>query len=672
MKSFVIHGHFYQPFRENPYVGDITLEDSAFPFDNWNERIYRECYLPNAYAHYRQNGKTKRIVNNYTHMSFDMGWTLLYWLEKHHPELLEKIKEGSKNALAMSFNHTILPLDPEEDRLIQIRWGIRAFYHFFGRKPRGFWLPELAVDKKTLQILADEGIKYVILAHHQVKSRENFFRLELERGHIDVFVYDGNISHEVAFGRLLENAQELLNLLNRRSGLTLVATDGETFGHHKKFGEMGLSYMFLHSPDFTTLEDYYTFHEPRARGQVVEYTSWSCVHGIERWRSDCGCSTGGEHGWHQRWRKPLREGLEFLRKAIKEKVYNALGDYLREPEKAMLDFVDVILGKSKEDFLKEHAKRELSTQDKVRVFRFLNAIKYIHLAFSSDGWFFADISGIETVKNLLFAKRALDLSELGELENTFLEYLEDAESNIPTIGNGRKVWEKYVLTQVFTPEKIAKSVYLMRKEGILSDSGTLGKWKFQVEGDRIRLEDTETTEVYEYEGFFSDDLQDIPTHYAKRIYESRIIKYMESKTKQLQWYKSFLRYLLTQATNFRSLFVDYVKGEYLDTLRTQVYTLLFMDADFEEVEKLFKDAETLGLDILDKHIAQLLSSYVLKKIKETEENKVVNILKFVREINSKEKNYEAMINLWEAQNYVWENRERFTDKKVFSLLDLEI
>ncbi len=671
MRAFVIHGHFYQPFRENPYTGEILIEDSAFPFENWNERIYRECYLPNAYAHYREDGKTKRIINNYQHMSFNFGWTLLYWMEKNHPELLEKIKQASEKALAMSFNHTILPLDPDDDKLIQIRWGIRAFEHYFGRKPRGFWLPELAVDKRTLQILADEGIRYVVLAPHQVKGKGNLLRIRLQRGHMDAFVYDGRLSHEVSFGRILEDARRLLDVLYSKDGLTIIATDGETFGHHKKFGEMGLSYMFLHSPDFTTLEEYYSLHEPKAEGEVVEFTSWSCVHGIERWRSDCGCSTGGQEGWHQRWRKPLRDGLELIRSQIKEKVYNELEDFLKDPYSAVLDFVRVILGEDREDFAREHAKRELSKDEKIRVFKRLNAIKYIHLAFSSDGWFFADISGIETVKNLLFAKRAMELAGLERLEEDLREYLRGAESNLEDVKNGEVVWLTKVLPQVHPPQKVAKSVSLLERHGILGRDGRLGKWLFKV-GEAVYLEDTETGEVYTFERSQEESFSDLPDLYAKRLYEKWVCDYIRTKRKHLQQHKEFLKRMLSQAKGFRSIYTEYVKEELSSLLKTELYTLIHEGAEWEEVEGVIKEGAHLSVDMLDPHTTMLMSAYMLEKIKQSDEEKVVHILRFVRELNAKAKGYESMIDLWEVQNYVWENRKGFKSREAFELLNLGV
>ncbi len=669
MRAFVVHGHFYQPFRENPYIGEIPIEFSAFPFENWNERIYRECYLPNAYAHYRVGEKTANIVNNYKHMSFNMGWTLLYWLQDKHPQLLEKIKEGLENTIATSFNHTILPLDPDDDKLIQILWGIRAYEHFFGRKPKGFWLPELAVDKKTLRMLAQLGIKYTILAPHQVVAKSNFIRVPIEDNYIDVFVYDGALSHQITFERALEDAKGLLNNLYHREGLTLIALDGETFGHHKKFGEMGLAYMFTHSSHFTTLEDYYDLHKPEHFGDIVENTSWSCSHGVERWRNDCGCSTGGEAGWHQKWRKPLRKGLEYVREKVKEKVYNQLENYLKDSYKVILDFIDVILGKSKEEFLKEHAKKSLSHTEKVEIFRYLNAIKYIQLSFSSDGWFFADISGLETIKNLLFAKRAIELAQVEYVEAKLLEYLQQAPSNKPEIGNGKKVWMDFVLSQVYKPYQIAKGIHFLSKETFTEKTGKLGKWIYTIEDESVKLLDTETFEEYSYRDF-DESLEDIPDVLLRKLQELYFYKYAKERTESFGKYRSFWKFTLKKADDLPFPFADFIKDEYTNYLRCELYVTVKENSPIDKVKEIVKQAQDLGISVIDEHIASMLSSYVLEKLKVGSEEEILDTLEFVQKLNSTTKDYKKVINLWEAQNYLWENRNRFRCKRIFHLLNL--
>ncbi len=672
MRAFVIHGHFYQPFRECPYVGEILIEPSAFPFENWNERIYRECYLPNAYAHYRVEGKTIQIVNNYKYLSFNMGWTLLYWIKNKHPELLKKIMEGSKNAIATSFNHTILPLDPDDDKLIQIKWGIRAYKHFFGKEPQGFWLPELAVDKKTLQLLSDNGIRYTILAPHQVIANNNFVRVPLEKSYIDVFVYDSHLSHQIAFERALEEAKRLLDTLYKKEGLTVIALDGETFGHHKKFGEMGLAYMFLHSSHFTTLEEYYTLHKPEHKGTIVENTSWSCAHGIMRWQDDCGCSTGGEPGWHQKWRKPLREGLEYVRSQLKEKVYNQLGKYLTDPYQAALDFVDVILGKDKEEFIKEHAKKDLSYEEKVEIFRYLNAIKYMQLAFSSDGWFFAEVSGLETIKNLLFVKRAIDLAEIEYAETRLLEYLQEAPSNIPQVGNGKTVWVKYVIPQAHEPYSIAKGIYLISSLDSIERSGKLGKWEYSFNKDSIKLKDTETLEEFIFQASFDKNTKDIPSIFAKRVQEGYLRRYMDERVALFENYKSVYKDMLKNLKNIPSIFGNYIRLEYANYLRFKLYKTIEKCKDVQEIKSIVEEAKDLNIELIDEYIADALSYYVMEKIKKSTEKEIFSIIEYIQELNVQAKDYKNVVNLWEVQNYVWENRNKFADKNIFRLLNLAL
>ncbi|MCS7284584.1 MAG: DUF3536 domain-containing protein [Hydrogenobacter thermophilus] len=672
MNTFVIHGHFYQPYRANPYVGDVMIEDTAYPYENWNERIYRECYLPNAYAHLRVDTKVKAIINNYTKMSFNFGWPLLDWMEKNHPELLDKIREGAENAIATSFNHTILPLDPQEDKEIQLFWGIRAFEKFFGRRPTGFWLPELAIDKQIVHMLIKYGIKYILLAPHQTKVRGSFLRYYAQDGHLGIFVYDGELSQGIAFGDLLSDAKSLLETLRSRRGLTIIAADGETFGHHKKFGEMGLAYMFANSSEFKSLEAYYKENMPKLSTDINWNTSWSCPHGVERWRSDCGCSTGGLPGWHQKWRKPLRDGLEAVRSRIKEMVYNKLEEYFFDVHGAILGFVDVILGASKDEYFSKYLKRDINKEEKVKILKLLNAIKYIQLAFSSDGWFFAEISGIEPVKNLLFAKRAIELIEDSSIERTLLRYLEEAPSNIQAYGNGLGVWKNLVLTQVYSPQTISRTALILHISELKDKKDRLGKWEFEVlEESKIRLIDTETEEELSFEeDLTSFDVSMLPSLYAKHIFEKWAMDYIKEEEEFLRDYEFLLEDMVLHSKSLRFRTAQYMREKLRLLLKSKLLILIKEKASTDKIKEILTKADTLSVDVRDEHIAQELTSYVVDKAIKAGDEELLRLLEFAREYNLSVTRYELAIDLWQVQNIVWERRQAIKNDRIFELLNI--
>ncbi|HDD35339.1 MAG TPA: DUF3536 domain-containing protein, partial [Candidatus Desulfofervidus auxilii] len=359
MSRFVcIHGHFYQPLREDPWLEEVGFQETALPYHDWNERIATECYLPNAYAR-RLDGRgfIINIINNYEWINFNFGPTLLCWLEKHKPEILNKIIQADKksclrfnghgNAIAQAYNHIIMPLADTQDKITQIKWGIETFKYFFKRPPQGMWLPETAVDNETLVLMAKEGIKFTILSPRQaLKIRPissestiwcevNEHTLDITQPYrcypnknvaIDIFFYHGPLSHGIAFGNLLHSGEVFAKQIENaffKDGIIALATDGETFGHHWKFGEMALAYVieyFIHHPEIklTNFSYFLSKFPPKYEVVIKENTSWSCAHGIRRWKEDCGCSTGLHPGWHQRWRKPLRDAFNWLR----EKVYN--------------------------------------------------------------------------------------------------------------------------------------------------------------------------------------------------------------------------------------------------------------------------------------------------------------------------------------------------------------
>ena len=477
MTALIIHGHFYQPPRENPWTGEVEAEPSAAPFHDWNERIHAECYAPNA------------AVNNYARISFNFGPTLLSWLERHHHDTYQHIlradresagqRGGHGNAIAQAYGHAILPLCNERDRLTQVVWGVADFRFRFGREPEALWLPETAANDATLALLIEQGLRYVILAPEQAKRvRVGSEWIDVRGGQVDttrayrfehpdgsgrliaVFFYNGSLARAIAFERALGSSRGLVELFLRagkRGDLVNVATDGETYGHHFKFGDLGLAHALgveARQAGFW-ITNYGEYLDRKSAESVVEIengpegegSSWSCVHGVGRWARDCGCHTGGEAGWNQAWRDPLRVALNFLRDDAAVKFES--NDLLRDPWAARNDYISVLLDpqRAREEFLARHAVRALSEAERVRVFQLLEMQHSALLMFTSCGWFFSDLAGIETLQVLRYAARVIDLQEQLGFDvprKEFLELLTNAKSNRPDKGNGAEIFAQIV------------------------------------------------------------------------------------------------------------------------------------------------------------------------------------------------------------------------------------
>ena len=487
-----IHGHFYQPPRENPWLEEIELQDSAAPYHDWNERITAECYAPNASSRILDDaGRIVKIENNYARISFNFGATLLSWLERKSPETYAEILaadvasrerfSGHGSALAQAYNHVIMPLANRRDKETQILWGIRDFERRFGRKPEGMWLPETAVDLDSLDLLAEHGILFTILAPHQAKAVRAIgekvwndvsgakidpsmpYRVALPSGRtMSLFFYDGPISRGVAFERLLHKGEYLADRLvgafsatRKRPQLVHIATDGETYGHHHPKGDMALAYAldYIEKHELAQLTNYGEFLElspPTHEVQIHEDTSWSCPHGVARWRADCGCSTGAPFGWNQQWRTPLRDALDWLRDQVSPRFENDGRELFGHPWRARNHYIDVILEpgeESVERFLRQLGHGDLSPSQRVRALELLELQRNAMLMYTSCGWFFNDISGIETQQILRYAGRVLQLARscFGiDLEAAFLERLSSAKSNLPGQGSAREVYERHV------------------------------------------------------------------------------------------------------------------------------------------------------------------------------------------------------------------------------------
>lgn len=456
MTALVIHGHFYQPPRENPWTGKIDAEPTAAPFHDWNERIHAECYAPN--------------INNYPHISFNFGPTLLSWLESHHRDTYQKILEadrvsaakrsGHGNAIAQAYGHAILPLCNERDRLTQVVWGLADFRFRFGREAEALWLPETAANDDVLSLLIEQGMRYVILSPEQAKGKVDSSKPYIFRdkgGSLAVFFYNGPLARAIAFEKALTSSRGLVEQFIRAAqagDLVNVATDGETYGHHFKFGDLCLAHALEVEAKragfwITNYGEYLDRHPPEIEveidnGPEGEGSSWSCVHGVSRWTRDCGCQTGTEPGYNQSWRAPLRAALNFLRDDTAPKFETVGGELLRDPWAARNDYINVILEPhDRERFLSRHAVRALTDFEESRVWNLLEMQHSALLMFTSCGWFFSDLAGIETIQVMRYAARVIDLQNKLGLEppqKRFLEMMAESKSNKPEKGTGADIF----------------------------------------------------------------------------------------------------------------------------------------------------------------------------------------------------------------------------------------
>jgi alpha-amylase/alpha-mannosidase (GH57 family) len=515
-KRFVcIHGHFYQPPRENPWLETIETQDSAAPYHDWNERICAECYATNGAARVvNKENQITRIVNNYARMSFNFGPTLLSWLAENAPRTYRMILDGERrsrdtfqghsSAMAQVYNHLIMPLANHRDRLTQIRWGIADYRYRFGHLPEGMWLAETAADTETLELLAIEGIRFTVLAPRQCKrvraiaggkvGRDSAkpagewidtpgaivdpthpYLIRFPSGtSIAVFFYDGPTSRAIAFEGLLNSGEGFVARLkqgfldNSQPQLVHVATDGESYGHHHKHGEMALAYALrlMEQDKNARLINYGSFlaqFPPQWEAEIYDNSSWSCDHGVERWRSNCGCN-GGRVGWNQLWRAPLREGLDQLRDSLApltEKVGNQL---FKDVWAARDEYIEVILDRSLENverFFIAHQHHPLTDEERIRALELMEMQRHAQLMYTSCGWFFDDISGIETVQIIAYAARVIQLAQdifqtdAAGLEPAFAEKLAQAKSNVPAAGDGAKIYNQQSLNMELGLEQVA-------------------------------------------------------------------------------------------------------------------------------------------------------------------------------------------------------------------------
>ncbi len=497
MINLTIHGHFYQPPRENPWSGEIEMQKSASPYHDWNDRILHECYLPNSEAQIIDDtGKIVELVNNYEYLNFNFGPTLLNWIRHKYPNVYNKILEADKisvenhnghgNAIAMCYGHTIMPLANEHDKITHIKWGLADFKYHFGRDSEGIWLPETACNQDTIEVLISEEIRYIILDVSQadkLKQPDSDNWIDVSSGNINpkipyrcysllnpdkyisIIFYDGPISKAVAFDDVLVSSNNLMNKVKQavipeieNDELIGIATDGETFGHHKKFADRTLAYFIKHLVSQNGLylcnfgeylEKHPAIIEVKIKhGVDGEGTSWSCPHGVKRWKEDCGCGSDGVN--NQKWRRPLRFALDWLRDELIDIFIMHGNKYFKNIWDARNGYINLVLEDTNErraEFFYHNAGHILSEEEIKISLEIMEMQKYSMFMFTSCGWFFSEISGLEAVQILQYAARAIELAEKisgKQLEKPFLNILENAESNIAKYKNGKGIWRKLV------------------------------------------------------------------------------------------------------------------------------------------------------------------------------------------------------------------------------------
>jgi len=516
-RAVVVHGHFYQPPRENPWLDYVETEATAAPFHDWNRRVESECYRAVVAARIPDAaGRIARIVNTLERISFDFGPTLLAWMEHEAPQTYRAVLDadaasrrrtaGHGNALAAPYHHVILPLSSRRDKDSEVRWGIADFRRRFGHEPAGMWLPETAVDDETLDVLAAHDIRFTILAPHQVKQPPagglpGRYRTGGGR-EIALFVYDGPLSHDVAFGPLLEDAfgwarriMEVLSADAPRSLVTL-ATDGETFGHHHRFGEMALARLLeiLDQRSDVTATNPAAFlasHPPAEAVELVAPSSWSCPHGVERWRADCGCRVAPEKGWHQQWRAPLRSAVEWLAAGLHRAFEREGGALFKDPWAARDAYGDVrdAPGAAIAELVAAQAARALSPEETIRG-RELLELEHDALAlYTSCAWFFDDIGGLEPLQTMRYGAHAIELAGpmAARLDSGFAQRLAAAPSNDPAVGDGRRIYLERARPGVPQPARAAASYAALHRLSPGAAASRVACYEASAGGDRVRL-----------------------------------------------------------------------------------------------------------------------------------------------------------------------------------------
>ncbi|MEO7963997.1 MAG: DUF3536 domain-containing protein [Gemmatimonadaceae bacterium] len=552
MRSLVIHAHFYQPPRENPYYDEVETEFSAAPFHDWNARIERECYRTVVAARVTNgNGRIERIVNTLDHISFNVGPTLFEWMERHASDTYSAILaadrkscvrfDGHGNAIAHPYHHIILPLASRRDKVTEVRWGIDDFRRRYHREPEGMWLPETGVDDETLDVLAEHGIRFTVLAPYQVRNAPSLGHpgnYTTSNGRtIALFPYDGDMSHGIAFGNVLRDAwqwserimatydlppacqnddDEVDDTSLDTPVLVSAATDGETYGHHHRFSEMALARVLELSAEKGVMVENFASWLARFPAthdvELVEPSAWSCSHGIERWRSNCGCRMDQSVPPRQEWRTPLRVGLERLAEGVHEVFERDGTPIFGDAWKVRDEYAQIDIAEPNETHEFVVAKLgKGATPELVRRGRELLEMEHDSLRmFTSCAWFFDDIGGLEPTQVLRYASRAIVLSgESDALEPPLIETLSQARSSDSKVGNGADVYRRVALS-VDAPSRVAAAAAALVALGLspqahlphraftavvsgevvsVASLRTGGKWRFRVRIIEQRLDD---------------------------------------------------------------------------------------------------------------------------------------------------------------------------------------
>ena len=700
----ILHGHFYQPPREDPWIDEIDRQPSAYPDHNWNERINKQCYAANAASRVIDNmGRIDEIINNYRYVSFNFGPTLLEWLRKYDGYTYDKIIEadrlsmqdnnGHGNAIAQGYNHIIMPLASNADKITQIEWGLKYFERHFGRKSESIWLAETAINDEVAEFLIHYGIRYVILSPTQAESVCPFnsdqwrsvannsidpskpYILKEKNGEIAVFFYYGGIAHKLSFEHLLRKVEyirgEFLAHNNPDKPLHMinVATDGETYGHHEPFGDMCLSRLINENRKnedfiFTNYGRFLELNPPQDFVRLKEGndglgTAWSCAHGVDRWRRDCGCSNGGGEGWNQSWREPFRNALDFLRDRLYDAAERELSKLLKNVWNARNEYIHVVMSDTGEDhaqaigrFFAEHSARELTPSDRTFVLRLMESLHNGMLMYTSCGWFFAEISGIETVQDMRYAARAIELAEdvlPSDTKKQFLHILARAKSNISEFQNGKWIYENWVDKFAFDHKRIVNQYLIGRI--MVNDPFQIGEshpyyfYTLKLRDYKMAVKDG--WQIYKFVLDFNDSLVREESEYIayvfrndnnfrtfiKKCIDNSLVEYLDKiieKDNARTMIKDFGDWFTDSFSltdlkyDTKEIILNRIFEKSLATLHKKVISVDLKIEDYLDVLNLFRELQVLMSEKDQVAVKELLNNYILNELHKLEETGIEN------------------------------------------------